>query len=575
MTLVEVLLAVVILTVVFGGLFTGFQAMVALIGSSKAQAGALSLANQKLEYIRSLPYNSVGTVGGIPSGLIPQISSVTLNATVYSERILVEYIDDPHDGTGASDSNGILTDYKLVKIEYSWVDKAQTKNISLISNIVPKGIETNAGGGTLIVNVFDADVLPLSGAAVRVYNNNPGTTTVDTTRYTDVNGIAMFAGAPARANYNITVTDTGFSTDQTYAASSTNPNPITPLVAVLKSTVSTMNFQIDELSDLRVKTKGLPTTGSFKDLFDDSSLVSTTTQITIAGGDAKLQGAPGSYSSNGTLYSTAITPGTLASWDTIYYQATKPANTDILVRVYNRTGTTTPTLIPDTDLPGNSAGFAPGSMNITSLNVGTYQSLALGATLTSSNTATTSTLFEWGVTYTVSQSVLASIPFTLTSTKKIGTDASAQPVYKYVKSFTTNGSGENAITNLEWDVYTVQVTDASYDVAEACNDIPYTLDPGVDESLTLTLAAATANSLRVRVVDSSGDEVPNATVDLTRSGYSDSKETSVCGQAFFNSSVPSATDFTLSVHAYGYVDQSATNVSVSGDQVVTVTLVGS
>lgn len=571
MTLVEVVFAVAILLLVFGGLGASFQVIVSLIGSSKAQAGALSLANKRMEYIRSLAYDSIGTVSGIPSGTLPQTSSTTLNGIVYTERLLVEYIDDPKDGTGASDSNGIVSDYKLAKVTYSWNERGVPKSISLLSNIVPKGIETTAGGGTLTVNVFDSNVLPVSGASVRVYNNT-GTTTIDTTRFTNAAGVAMFAGAPARANYQITVTKAGFSTDKTYSASTTNSNPSPPHVAVLVSQVSTMNFQIDTLSNLTVKTVGLPTTASFEDLFVSTSTIATSTGITVTGGKVVLAGSSGSYSPSGTLFSTAIDPVTFTSWGAVSYQATTPLNTGLLVRVYDRTSSTTPVLIPDSALAGNAAGFTGGTINLSALNPSTYSKIALGATLSSSDTATTSALLEWKATYITAQPVLASIPFRLTSTKTIGTDSSALPVYKYKTTFTTDGSGVRSIPNIEYDVYSVDVTDASYAVAEACKTIPYVLKPAVTETLTLTLTAASTYAMRIRVVDGAGVEIPDADITLSNGGFNQTKTSSVCGQVYFGSGLSTGTDYVLDVHAFGYTDQSLSAITIDGKESMTITL---
>ena len=574
MTLIEVLIAVAVLLLMFGGLISAFQTVLKLVGSAKAQAGAVSLANERMEYIRSLSYDSVGTVNGIPAGVIPELATTSLNGITYNERILVEYVDDPKDGIGAADTNGIVADYKLVKVQYSWTDASGAKTISLISNIIPKGIETTTGGGTLVVNVFDATALPVSGAAVHLYNNS-GTTTINTTRYTNTSGVAMFSGAPARANYQITATNPGYSTDQTYSASSSNPNPITPHIAVVLNRVSTMNFQIDRLSSLRVMTIGPATTGKFEDLFTGTSSVATSANVSVSGGEVKLAGSSGSYAPSGTLFSTAITPGALTSWDTLLAQTNTPALTSARIRIYDRTGTTTPVLIPDSVLPGNSVGFTSGSLILSSLSTSTYRSIALGVTLQSSNVATTSKLFDWSVTYTVSEPPIVNTPFTITGAKKIGTTAALAPVYKYLKSYNTGGTGSISIPNLEWDIYSVDVTNASYDVAQACSNKPYKLAPNTNGTLKLTLVPNATYTLLVSVVTTSGAVIPNATLQLHRTALSQTKTSSVCGQAFFNSALPSATDYDLDVHASGFIDQTINNISISGDDVLKVTLVGS
>ncbi len=569
-TFIELLVTIAVMAVVFGGLIGAIQFTLKLISITKISTSALSLANERIEYIRSLDYADVGTVAGIPSGLIPQNATTTLNGVVFNERVLIQYVDSPDDGTGAADVNGILADYKEVKIEYSWQSLQGTSTIFLLTNIVPPGMESTLGGGTLTVNVFDANVLPLSGAAVRIYNNS-GTSTIDTIRYTNASGIAMFAGAPAAANYEITVFDTGYSTDQTYSATTSNPNPATPHVAVLESAVSTMNFQIDELSNLLVRTVGPSTDDSFSDDFSDMTNSTSSVGVEVTGGELVLSGGVGAYIPSGSTFSLPVNPGAITSWNTANWNATVPVSTTFAVQVFSVSGTTF-TLIPDIDLPGNSAGFTTGPVVLSGLSVGTYPTLALGAVLTSADVSVTPTLSDWEVAYTISEPPIASVPFTLTGSKVIGTTVMATPIYKYSGSHTTNGSGEVQLSDLEWDFYSLVLDTGVYDIQQSCPNIPYSLSPGVDETLVLTLIPATAYSLRVSVVDADGDLIPNATVDISRSGFSDSDVTSICGQVFFGTGLSLAPDYQVDVDASGYVSQAITDVNIEGAEVLQVTL---
>jgi type II secretory pathway pseudopilin PulG len=571
MTLVEVVFASALMLIVFGAIFTSFEITTKLIGSSKAHAGALALANQKLEYIRSLQYDDVGTVSGIPNGLIPQTSTVNLNGVAYTERVLIEYVDDPKDGTDTSDENAIVADYKRVKVEYSWVDKGVTKNVSLITNIVPKGIETTAGGGTLIINVFDANVQPVSGASVRIYNNS-GSSTIDITRNTNTQGVAMISGAPALANYEITVTDTGYSTDQTYAASSTNPNPVTQHVAVLETEVSTMNFQIDELSQLTVRTIGEPTTDSISDSFDDTSKLIGISSLDVVSGTLQLALSGGLYASTGTVFSTVIEPTPLDSWGILTADGYVPSGTNLKIRVYDATSTTSPVLLPETELPGNSAGFAPSVIALSTVSTTTYPALILGATFSTTDTSTTSSLYSWSVESVTNEPPISNVGFTLTGAKIIGTDATTAPIYKYRKTHTTGSGGSVIIPSLEWDIYSLGLTANTYDIAEACRNIPYVLAPGVTDILKLTLIPKETNTLRVSVITTSGVEIVGASVRLSRGGYDETITTSACGQSFFNDSFTSASNYSLEVSAAGYASVTLPDTVVNGSSVLTVTL---
>ena len=567
---VEVLVVAAIILLFFSGLFAGLRSTIIIISTSKGEAGALALLNERLEYIRSLPYDDVGTVGGIPDGNLAQNSTTTLNNIVYSGRTLVQYVDAPEDGTGVSDENGITADYKRVKIEYSWNTRGGERSRSLISDIVPRSIETIAGGGTLTVNVFDALAQPVSGADVRVVNNTT-TTTIDVVVSTNVNGIATFPGAPAAAGYELSATKSGFSTDQTYSASSTNQNPSPSHVAVVESEVSTINFAIDATSDLTVQTVGVPTTDTFSDTFTTSVNLVNPSSTTVSGEEVILTDTAGAYNSPGTVFSTSTAPVTFDSWVSADFTATTPTSTALTVQVYSVSGTNY-TLVSDIDLPGNSSGFTSGPIDLSALAVGIYPELALGATLTTSDTTQTPRLSDWEIEYITNEPAIGNISFTLTSDKTIGTDISESPIPKYNESHTTDSGGDTTINDLEWDLYDVTLNTGAYDIAEACNNIPYTLSPGVTETLKLTLTSAVTYSLRVAVLDITGDPIGGATVRLQNTGVDETQETSVCGQTFFNTGLYASGDYTVDVSAPGYTDESIDSVTIDDASMLTVTL---
>lgn len=143
--------------IVFGAMFASYQYSLRVLNHAQARLSAMSVAQDRMEYFRSLPYDEVGVVAGYPAGIIPQNGTTTMNGIEFVERVRVDYIDDPADGTAASDSNGIILDYKRVRLEYTWNIAGATSSIQFISNIVPRSVETTAGGGTARINVIDAD----------------------------------------------------------------------------------------------------------------------------------------------------------------------------------------------------------------------------------------------------------------------------------------------------------------------------------------------------------------------------------------------------------------------------------
>jgi len=139
--LVEVVVGTALLTIVFVGFFGVLQLGTRLATDSKSRTGALSLSLERMEYIRSLDYDSIGTVGGDPSGALAVSEDITINGIDYTRRTYIVYIDDAKDGTGGGDTNGITDDYKRVKIEVSWQGPKVVRKTSLVSDITPLLIE--------------------------------------------------------------------------------------------------------------------------------------------------------------------------------------------------------------------------------------------------------------------------------------------------------------------------------------------------------------------------------------------------------------------------------------------------
>ncbi len=566
-SLVEILVVSSIMLVVFGGLLISFRYSLELISHSRAKLTALTLANDGMEYIRSLSYNAVGTVSGIPSGLLLQVSTTTLNGIVFTKRVLVEYIDDDADGLGAADSNGITTDYKQAKVTLEWTLRGVTKKIFLVSNIIPKSIETDVNGGTVRVNVFDFDNAPLPGASVRLVNSTLAPT-IDVTRTSDATGVALFGGAPQGGNYEIFVTAPLYSTDQTYKATTSLPNPTTLPIGVVESSVSTMNFFIDEVSSRNITILASKATNQFTENFDTVAGIASSTNTVISGGSLRLVGAPGSYVLNGTSYLSAVTPVPLVGWDYLFITGTTTNNTSARARFY--TGTSSAyVLIPDTDLPGNSVGFPVGGVDISALNFLTYPAVTIGITLTSNTVNETPSVNTIILGYSETKTTWNNQSFTLRGTKTIGTLADSSPVYKHTISSNTNAQGQVVWSSIEADEYTFNVS--GYEIKEVCGVGEFNINPGTNSALTVLLTANTAHSLRVGIKTATDAPVIGSQVTLSRPGYTETQVAGRCGQVYFGGITPE-TDYSIEVIAPPYITQTISNVTVNQDAVKIITL---
>lgn len=562
-SLVEVIVVSAVMVIFFAGLITMVLYVIDMVQNARAKLSALSVATERIEFIRSLPYDSVGTVAGIPNGTIPQNRTVKLNNYTFSERVLIEYVDDDADGTLGTDSNGIIADYKRVKVEYTWNVTGATSSMALVSTIVPRSIETTAGGGTIRVNVFDAAAVPVGGASVRLLNTT-GTSTVDVTRFTDAAGVALFAGAPAGSNYQIFASKTGYSSDQTYVSTTSNPSPLTLPVTVLDADVSTMNFQIDRVSGLTVQLYSAYAEANEVETFAAATGIATTSDAVLDSGAIRLAGSAGSYAAIGNVFLVETAPATNEAWRVLTVAASLPAQTSYRVRLY--TGTSTTTLIPDTDLPGNASGFTSRLIDISDLSVGAYPTFTVGIELASSDPGVTPTVSEVGVHYVQSSTPRANSAFSLRGNKLIGAG-----VYKFDSTQNTNGSGVAVFTDQEWDIYTVSVS--GNQIALACPDNPFVLPPNETLTVEALVENAATHNLRVVVRGDDGLPVPGAAVLLSRGAYTSNQSTNSCGQTFYDSgSIVSAADYQLEVTAEGFTTSVIDPLTISGDSVATVTL---
>lgn len=251
-SLLEVLFVLAILAVTVVALFDLFNMSLKMTWENKARAGAIQLANAKIEIARNLPYNDVGTVGGVVEGTMLQDETVTKNGIDYDVYTNVVYIDDEFDGTYQSDPADTLTnDYKRVLVRVSWESNFSGSPVDFYTDIAPRGVETTLGGGTLALTVFDAGGLPVDQASIHIYNDSV-VPTVDTNTFSNTQGQLIMPGIKAGNGYEITVTKTGYSTDKTYDTTAQLPTPDPPHLTINEGSTTNASFQIDQLSAMPI-----------------------------------------------------------------------------------------------------------------------------------------------------------------------------------------------------------------------------------------------------------------------------------------------------------------------------------
>lgn len=577
-TLLDAIVGTALMLVVFVGISGVFRLSIDVVSNNKARTGALALSQEQVEYIRSLSYDAVGTDGGIPSGTIPQEEFISLNGVDYTRTTRILYQDDPKDGLGALDENDIIADYKVAKVSVSWTPRTgELRTSSLVTRVSPPGVEQLIPGGTLSINVVNSALTPLQGASVSIVNASV-IPEVDTTILTNAAGNVTLIGAPEGSGYQIIVTKSGYSSDQTYEATESNPNPSPGNLTVVDSATTAQTLAIDLTGTKRVYTYKAIEDAVWEDTFGDSSKIASTSQTTVTSGMVHLTPEAGTYQTPGYIESNYIAPVYLYKWTNFDVQDDTPANTAITYHIYYDDNGLS--LIPEEDLPGNSTGFSGTPVDLSHLSTSTYSSIKAAAILTTDDPSTTPALLDWSISYQSGPEPLPNIELSMRGNKTIGTNGGGTPLYKYDALLDSGSAAHVTIDALEWDTYTVSIdgVSAGYDIAESCEPQPRALIPGSTLTTRLYFTPHTTHSLRVDIRDSgSSSLISGASVTLSRALYNETFETGTCGQVFFSGisqgTVSNGNAYSLQVSASGYQTYTSTSsVDVSGSAVLSVVL---
>lgn len=254
-TLIEVVVGIALFAMFAMGIYSAVSYILQSTYVSRVQFQQIEIANEQLELARNLPYDQVGVVGGIPSGVLPQSKTITKSGAAFLVKNYVRNIDDPFDGTfGGSPNDTSPADYKKVQIEVTCLTcSIAPKNPVIVStNIAPKGLESASANGAIFITVFDAAGLPISGATVHITNPtlSPPLDLIDVT---DADGkLQLLDIPPAVESYHIEATKSGYSTDGTITPGGAVTNPIKPDATVSAQTVTNISFNIDTTGSIPV-----------------------------------------------------------------------------------------------------------------------------------------------------------------------------------------------------------------------------------------------------------------------------------------------------------------------------------
>jgi len=574
LSLIDVIVGVAIMTILFVGVFGLFNTSLTVLYDSRARAGATALLEERMEYIRSLPYRDIGTEGGIPSGKLTEEETIDFEGITYDRRTFVQYYDDLEDGLGENDENDVQEDYKRAKVAVSWQDGNDDRSVQSASFLMPKGIESDQGGGTLSLQVFDAQADPVNNAEVHI--TNPSTSpAVDTTTFTDSSGQTRFYGAPAASGYQVTTTKDTFSTAQTYGATDENVDPDPGHLTVTTSSVTSASFAIDELSRIDLQTLTPLKTQYWRADFAGLTYVASSSNVAFNNSQLELASTGSGYATSGYAYTTDIGTSTLYRWNQLAFSGTTTADTAYRFHVATSTDSGFER-ISDSELSDNDSGFTDSPVDLSAIASSSYDHIALEIRLATQNTSTTPSVGTATTTYRYGRGELADIPFRIRGEKTIGKRPDGSNIYKTHFSTTTDSSGQRGLSDLEWDTYQIRPTPtATRRIASACRKEPLSLAPATSSDLTLAVAdisEASEHSLRVDINDAdTGDPVVGADAVLSGGNGTYRDVSGPCGHVFF-ADLSTNPDYDLEISADEFGTTTETGISVEDSTVLTVDL---
>ncbi len=282
-TLAEVVIASAVFLIIAVGIYQVYTSLFRTITASRTVLLASALATEQFEIARNMPYDDVGVVGSIPNGLIPNAQTLTRDGVVFNATTTIRNVDDPFDGTiGGSPNDTSPADYKLMQIEIDCTTCRTFTPLTFTTRVAPKNLEFSSGNGALFVRVFDANGLPVQDADVHV-EYTATTSPVVINDVTDQNGLLQLIDIPpAETAYSVSVSKSGYSSDQTYAYGSIGSStPSLPHATVLAGQVTQLSFTIDVLSSLTITsvTNTCEPVGSVSFDLEGAKLIATTPDV--------------------------------------------------------------------------------------------------------------------------------------------------------------------------------------------------------------------------------------------------------------------------------------------------------
>jgi hypothetical protein len=204
-TMIEVVVAALLVALIAAAVFTGFTAVADISGSQRHESVAVQLAQQDQQRLRSLSISQL--IANEPAGstLLSAAENYgnasyteTLNNVVYTVTSTSKFVSASSGNLSCTTSGAGSADFVATTSTVTW----GTNNDGL-TPVIDHSLITPTTDGEIVVSVDDTtQTLPAGVPGASITITGPGSNTTQQTESTDSNGCTTFAGLAA-GNYSV------------------------------------------------------------------------------------------------------------------------------------------------------------------------------------------------------------------------------------------------------------------------------------------------------------------------------------------------------------------------------------
>jgi Tfp pilus assembly protein PilV len=241
--LIEVMVSAILVLILAGGVFTGFEAATRSTAEERHRTQAQGLAEEDLARMRSMTISDL-------SELQYQTRPVTVDGNSYTINSRTEYLTDAtasdSAGTQSCQQDKASADYIKIKSTVTWPSMGSRPPVVSASIVSPPSGSISPNNGALAISVTNSQDVGIAGVTLS------GTGPASFNNTTESNGCVIFGDLPEGA-YTLSVSGLGSSlVDRNGLAPESQP------VSVVAQSTNTVSLQYDAPGSIPVSFTSKP-----------------------------------------------------------------------------------------------------------------------------------------------------------------------------------------------------------------------------------------------------------------------------------------------------------------------------